>query len=273
MSTVARRTAQPAPELIRPLYFGSEDKNLFGCYHLPAGQVPSRGAVVLCPASGDEYYYSHRTLRQLAAQLARAGFHALRFDYFGTGDSAGSDESATLAQWQVDVDCAINELKQLSRCDQIAVVGMRLGATLAWQAVKERNDIGDLVLWNPILTGIDLLEQWTDMQSNYNRVLGLKPESSGLIEIMGTMLSPVLLDELKALSIPPLHRPEGRSLVLVNQKMEDVNAFVAEAGKKGSAVSLEVVDDIVVWRQSGYGAMVASASIKVILQWWGVIDG
>ena len=73
--------------------------------------------------------------------------------------------------------------------------------------------------------------------------------------------------------MPPLHRSEGRTLVLVNQKKEAIDTFVAEARANGSAVSLEVVDDLEVWQQSNFGALVASASLKVLLQWWGAGDG
>jgi len=273
MTTLAKRTAPPALELIRPLYFRNGDQYLFGCYHLPAVQSKSRGAVLLCPAIGDEYYYSHRSLRQLAAQLARAGFHVLRFDYFGTGDSAGKDESATLVQWLVDVECAIDEIKQLSRCNQISVIGIRLGATLALQAIIKRKDISDLVLWNPILTGANLLEQWAVMQSNHNRALGNMLDSPRLTEIMGTQLSPTLYDEIQVLRMPPLHRPEMRTLVLVNQKNETIHTLVAESREKGSDISLEVIDDIEICHQNDLVAIVASASLKVIFQWLGARNG
>lgn len=261
------------PELVRPLYFRKGNEYLFGCHHQPIGQAKSRGAVVLCPAIGDEYYYSHRTLRQLASQLARVGFHVLRFDYFGTGDSAGQDESATLAQWLLDVGSAIGEIKRLSRCDRVSVIGIRLGATLAWQAVKDRDDIEGLALWNPMLTGANLLNQWTKLQSNHNQALNYHPDTPGVTEIMGNQLSSALLNELQDLRMPPLARPEGHTLILVNQETEDIHAFAAEAKKEGSNVSLEVVDDPEIWQQNDLEAIVASAALKAIAQWLETANG
>ncbi len=269
MTPVSKRNTPPAPELIRPIYFRNEDKYLFGCHHLPSIKTKSRGAVVLCPGCGDEYYYSHRTLRQLASQLARAGFHVLRFDYFGTGDSEGDDESATMVQWRVDVGSAIDEIKRLSRSDRASVIGIRLGATLAGQVSLERSDIDNLVLWNPLLTGADLLEPWMEIQSNHNRALGFTPDSPRLAEFMGISLSSKLLDELEALSLPPLHGAKERILVLVNQKTEAINNFV-EAGKEmGNNISLEKADDPKVWQQNNLESVVASKSLKTILQWFG----
>ena len=45
--------------------------------------------VVIVPPVGYEYWSSHRTLRTLAERLAGQGCCALRFDFDGTGDSAG----------------------------------------------------------------------------------------------------------------------------------------------------------------------------------------
>ena len=80
-----------------PLYFGERTRRLFGVY-TPAHAAgrPARG-VVLCHPWGQEYLHAHRSLRKLGDLLAAAGFDVLRFDYFGTGDSAGDLPEASLA--------------------------------------------------------------------------------------------------------------------------------------------------------------------------------
>ena len=54
----------------------------------PGGGASSVG-VVIVPPIGYEYWSSHRTLRTLAERLAEQGCSRLRFDFDGTGDSAG----------------------------------------------------------------------------------------------------------------------------------------------------------------------------------------
>ena len=71
------------------LFFGSSARQLFGAYHTPPSTVAERGGAVLCPSWGSEYQASHRILRRLATRLSESGYHVLRFDYYGTGDSAG----------------------------------------------------------------------------------------------------------------------------------------------------------------------------------------
>ena len=138
-----------------PFFFGASPRRLFGVYD-PAVRSPSEGlrAVVICNPWGPEYIYAHRALRQLARRLSLAGFHILRFDYFGTGDSAGDMVDADLLGWKNDIETAMDELMDLAGVKQVGLVGLRLGATLAASVVcKRKKDIGALVLWEPVFDG------------------------------------------------------------------------------------------------------------------------
>ncbi|TWS19789.1 alpha/beta hydrolase, partial [Tsukamurella asaccharolytica] len=77
------------PPLEQRTYFGPADAPLYGALHLPASRRV-RGTVLLVPPLAKEQYDALRGLRRLAALLAADGFAALRFDYLGTGDSAGA---------------------------------------------------------------------------------------------------------------------------------------------------------------------------------------
>src|SRR5436190_8330984 len=93
-----------------PLFFGPEQRSLFGWYHAPK-DAGRELAVVICPPFGHEYINSHRSLRHLADRLAEQGMAALRFDYDGTGDSAGGDtEAARVAAWRESIVIAMREL-------------------------------------------------------------------------------------------------------------------------------------------------------------------
>jgi uncharacterized protein len=136
---------------VNPHFFGSSRKQLFGIHHPPKAATTRQSGIVLCYPFGDEYMRTHKAMRQLTMALARAGYHALRFDYFGTGDSAGAGEEVTVEQWLEDIAVAADELKETSGVPRVSLVGLRLGATLAAHVATTRSDVDDLVLWDPVV--------------------------------------------------------------------------------------------------------------------------
>jgi uncharacterized protein len=139
-----------------PFFFGSGERRLFGVYSAAHAAAVSRAsrAVVLCHPWGSEYQYAHRSMRHLANMLNAAGIHVLRFDYFGTGDSAGEAREARVADWRGDIETAVEELKDTTGLTRVGLVGLRLGATIAAQvAAKARDTVDRLVLWDPVVKG------------------------------------------------------------------------------------------------------------------------
>jgi pimeloyl-ACP methyl ester carboxylesterase len=115
--------------------------------------------VLLCQPWGLEYQCAHRTIRLLATRLARRGWHALRFDYTGTGDSSGDTTEADLGTWHEDVTRAAEELHAIGGSGPLGLVGLRLGGTLAAQAAGGIDGLESLVLWDPIVRGQEWLHE------------------------------------------------------------------------------------------------------------------
>ncbi len=135
-----------------PLFFGDSASPLFGALSEPPAGAERRHGVLVCPPIGQEHVRSHWALRQLAAALARSGFHVLRFDWFGVGDSAGDLEAATLERWTSDARDAAQELKDATGVRKVSIVGLRLGAALAALAAP-RIKPSVLVFWDPVVEG------------------------------------------------------------------------------------------------------------------------
>ncbi|HEX8617256.1 MAG TPA: alpha/beta hydrolase, partial [Thermoanaerobaculia bacterium] len=137
-----------------PLFFGPDERSLFGWYHAPESDgLHGDMAVLVCPPIGHEYVNSHRSIRHLTDRIAEAGIPAMRFDYDGTGDSAGGDEDpGRLRAWLQSIRTAADALRQLSGCVRIALAGARFGATLAALAAADF-DVATLVLWTPVVRG------------------------------------------------------------------------------------------------------------------------
>jgi uncharacterized protein len=171
---------------MNPFFFGTSARQLFGMYHPPRAETTRATGVVLCYPFGQEYMRSHRAFRQLANLLTKAGFPVLRFDYSGSGDSAGESDVVSLARWQEDIDTAIDELRDTAEVQRVALVGLRLGAALALRAAAPRADVAAVVCWDPIVDGPGYVREMT--------ALAEVPAAVGAgdgDEVMGVMGFPV----------------------------------------------------------------------------------
>jgi uncharacterized protein len=139
---------------VNPLFLGTSGRRIFGIYE-PAAQNSGRPrAAVLCYPWGVEYVYAHRSMRHLAVRLSMSGWHTLRFDYFGTGDSAGECSETNLAGMESDVELAMESLRDIAGTRAVALIGLRVGANVASRvAIRFPNEVETLVLWDPIISG------------------------------------------------------------------------------------------------------------------------
>lgn len=134
------------------LYFGAPGQESFGCLH-PANRPGSTGLVV-CSAFGREELCVHRTLRHIAEGAAARGMPALRFDYPCTGDSAGDElASGQVARWIGAIGEAIDLLRARTGVQRVVVLGFRIGALLACEAVRGRSDVAGVVAFAPPSSG------------------------------------------------------------------------------------------------------------------------
>jgi pimeloyl-ACP methyl ester carboxylesterase len=116
----------PPPE---PGYIETPAGVLFRLLHLPAGA--SRGALLLVPPCGDEKRAAYGPLAGLARDLSAAGWAVLRFDFLGTGDSAGESTDVTVSGMERDTRAAAAELARLFPGAPLELLGVRLGGSLA----------------------------------------------------------------------------------------------------------------------------------------------
>lgn len=145
---------------MNPLFIGTAQRRIFGIHEPPAiARGPVRAAV-LCHPWNCEYTYAHRSMRQLASRLSMCGFHTLRFDYFGTGDSAGDASEADLTGWQSDLEAAIETVGDIADVTRVTLIGLRVGANVAASAaLRNPSRTEALVLWDPIVSGAEYLRE------------------------------------------------------------------------------------------------------------------
>ena len=203
---------------MKPLYFGPKERRLFGWLHGAAGAA--RTGLVVCNPSGYESVPAHPSMRHFCQAAADAGIVALRFDYDGTGDSAGNDrEPARLAAWVKSVHHAIDLLRERGGVDRIALLGVRLGALLATLAAVERDDVANLVAIAPFVTGKAYLRELRALQLAIERPPtppGVVVEA-GVQEAIGYALTPETQTALGAVDLTKLARPPAPSVLLIER--------------------------------------------------------
>lgn len=133
-----------------PFYFGASDQHLYGVYEAAHNRKARDQAVVLCNPVGNEHIHAHRTMRNLSSQISKAGIHALRFDYFGSGDSSGEVYDGDPQRWCDDIRSAVLELHEMTGAARMSLVGLRFGANLAAQVAADLPKVVSLVLWDPL---------------------------------------------------------------------------------------------------------------------------
>ncbi len=180
-----------------PVWFGDPDRPLFGWFECQSDTTASAG-VVICPPLTVEHASSQPTLRLLSTRLAAEGFAVLRFDYAGTGDSAGDETEPRLVDaWLASIRSAVDALRDAG-CERVAVVGLRLGATLASAALPQSGGVDAAVLWDPYLTGRAFVRQ----QGLLAEVGGQKSHlADGSVEGPGIVMSPSTVADLEDLQL------------------------------------------------------------------------
>lgn len=274
--------AEPASDSLElePVYFGSS-RELFGCLHAPASPQRTGRAVLICPPIAAEYVRCHRPLRLLAAMLASAGLPVLRFDYFGTGDSLGDIEDASLDRWLDDIAQAVRYLRGRTRAMQIALVGVRIGASLAARFHFERESLRELVLWDPVVKGQRFVDKLREQSAHHaswmQEVHGERPESvppDGPLDLFGFRFSRPLLDELSSLSLTSV-QGEGRGRVMILDDEDGAaTGELASLLQRGNAdVRYEQTGGPKVWMNEPHQGIVPLQSLKRVTGWLLENDG
>lgn len=193
---------------------------------------PRGAAVLLCNPFGEEAVRAHRAYRVLARRLDEAGYPTMRFDYAGTGDSSGETGEHGVADWLADIAAAADALRADSGQSRIAVIGLRLGATLAALAAQ-RGLLrpAHLLLWDPVVDGAGYLRDLERAHRDYLRSeLGAAapPDDGGpLAEALGSPLTPSLRAELAAIDLAAAPPAAPVVTVLHTQRDADANRLRA----------------------------------------------
>lgn len=175
--------------------------------HRPLAEQTRNTIVVLCYPMGSEYVQAHRSVQYLADSLAQAGCNVLRFDFYATGDSGGSEITQGLWEvWQQNILAVVDAAREQYPGFRICVAGIRLGATLAYLAAQ-KTAVDQLVLWEPIIQGRRFLRE---MKALSRFVEGDEAVDLGYGEFAGLILpddTDAAINKVKLAGLPLMGTP------------------------------------------------------------------
>ncbi len=225
--------------------------NLFAMYYPPMETDMDSGDVLYVHPFAGEMFASRNVIAALARTVAGTGLGVLTVDLYGCGDSSGDFSDARWEIWRDDLAAAVGWLQAQGR-DRLSLWGLRLGALLAMDfAVRSRETYERIVLWEPVLTGRNMLTQFFRLNlDEADRGLSAgqltDPEARKSlpdgqnIQVAGYELSWELIRSIDKLEIAPL----GKAVAGPIHWME----FGKKAETPFPADALRVIEE---WKQRG----------------------
>jgi len=219
---------------LEAFFFPTESgEQLFGVWR---GAVSSKRVWVFCPPFAEEEKSARRTLTDIALLLSNRGESSLIFSYQGTGDSSGDFAASSLEAWRQDIRAAVAVAKQRVPNASIGLLGVRLGASLAY---LEGENADALCLIEPLLSGRSFLMQQTARKKMRAELTG-EVDALPADDLDGWALGETLKADLKTLDLKNPHKFEGKAIVVqIGPKSEvapNVQAFSDGLGAKAEAV-------------------------------------
>lgn len=186
-------------------YFGRQ-RRLLGARSEAQGHRRKTG-VLICPSLAMEYLRSYRGLFLFSEQLAARGFETMRFDYSCTGDSSGETHEANVDHWIDDIATACRELRELSGCTRVCLLGLRIGGLLAAAAMKKGLRAEAMLLWDPPAAGTEWLRQLRDLDRSHYARKNLYRHRKSIIpasrnQLLGMPIEPELASNIERLQLP-----------------------------------------------------------------------
>lgn len=243
-------------------WFGSAMSPLLGNVHIPDGAA-ARGAVVLAPPLGKEQVDSYRGLALLAQQLCARGLLVLRFDYAGTGDSAGAqDAESIVGQWQNSIVSAVEFVRSCGVQD-VAVVGLRAGSLLAASVVEACGPLAGVVFWDPVTSGRAFLRE---QRALYSLSVTHDDESDPRVSIIGAVLHASVIEDLAKLDSSKLQPLGCPVLVAARSERRDAKPM-------RRLIETQAADERIVTghhkflEPPGWDVVIPRADVDAIAEW------
>jgi uncharacterized protein len=235
-------------------FFGSTERPLYGVHHEPGARPSRQTAVLICYPFGREYMRCHRALVRFCDRLAATGYHSLRFDYFGTGDSAGDSGEGGLSEWVANTRLATQELRDVSGLQKVSIVGVRLGAAIAMQAAAADPDLERLFLWDPVVDGTLYVKALETMHDEFVNDVNRFPKTGegarhpGKDELVGMVWSSATRQSIRGIDLAAMEKINARGVSIVaSEDRSEFRLLRDRLVARGTECHYQVVNERIAW--------------------------
>ncbi|WP_020679658.1 serine aminopeptidase domain-containing protein [Marinobacterium rhizophilum] len=224
------------------------------------GDCSAEHAVLFLPAFAEEMNLSRAVVARQARMLTEAGYFVVLLDYFGTGDSEGEIDDATVPGWLDDIEATLTWIGQKRR-SSVTLWGLRFGALLAARYVDDRDAevVNRLLLWKPVINGHQMMSQFFRLKQMSEMMLGRGDEQVNWyrrclegepVEVAGYPMSSGLVSQISALSIQPSAWMETVSVIWIEAASEKVSLNVCGLHDQwpGDRLTREVCTGVPFWQ-------------------------
>lgn len=196
------------PRLVPPVetfFINTRQRQLYGVTQAPSPDNDNGTGILLVPPLGNEQRRCQRPFRTMMQQIAREGFHLMRFDWRGTGNSSGNSSSIDeLALWEEDLQDAATHLSQ--SVNSIHIISVRMGAMITARLNLQSLPVAGYHLWDPVFQGSQWLKEMQQLQQGictdtYRFLFKRKALTNAFHEFAGLSINPLLYRQLQNINL------------------------------------------------------------------------
>ncbi|MGI5310477.1 glycosyl transferase [Rheinheimera sp. WS51] len=153
-------------------------------------------AVVILPPFAEEMNKSRHIIKQCTTQLAEHNYYSFMLDNYGTGDSEGDLDTATIELWRIDLAILMQKIADWG-FQSVSFIAIRFGALQLFDLLNLHSlplPIKHLVLWQPMFDAsrfwqqfcrIKVAEAMASGEKTSQKQLEQQLEQGQIVEIAG----------------------------------------------------------------------------------------
>ena len=233
------------------------------CLFHPAQGDKKRGRVLYLHPFAEELNATRRVVAQQARALSATGYAVLQVDLYGCGDSSGDFADATWTGWLEDAALAHRWLIR-SADGPLWIWGMRSGALLATELLKGLPEPAHLLLWQPVLSGQQMLQQFLRLHAAGQWLGTGKADDSSpaqrltqgmSVEVAGYTVGPELARGMAAACLQPTATGEASRLI-----------WLELSRQADAAISPSAEKELAAWRHAGWNTVAQALAVPAFWQ-------